>query len=152
MASLNKALLIGNLTRDPELKYTPNGSAVTNFTVAVNRAFTLQTGEKKEETSFIRVIVWGKRAEVCAEYLSKGSQVFVEGRIQTRNWEAQDGSKRTATEVVALSVQFLGRPKGSGASQASNKEGVSQVSLNDASDIDVAPLPDHGASEDDIPF
>ena len=81
MASFNKALLMGNLTRDPELRYIPSGSAVTSFTVAMNRVYKLQTGEKKEETSFVRVVVWGRMAETCGEYLKKGSPVFVEGRL-----------------------------------------------------------------------
>ncbi|MBN1405639.1 MAG: single-stranded DNA-binding protein [Candidatus Omnitrophica bacterium] len=111
MASLNKAFLIGNLTRDPELRYTPSGLAVTSFTVASNRVYVTASGEKKEIVSFVRVVVWGKRAETCGEYLSKGSSVFVEGRIQSRSWQAQDGSKRNTIEVIASNVQFLGAPK-----------------------------------------
>lgn len=107
MANLNKVFLIGNLTRDPELRYIPSGSAVATFTVAVNRVFKSQAGEKKEQTSFIRVVVWGRRAEVCGEYLSKGSPVFVEGRLQSRDWETQDGQKRNTVEVVADNIQFL---------------------------------------------
>ena len=84
MASLNKVFLMGNLTRDPELRYVPSGTAVATFTVAVNRVYTSQAGEKKEEVSFIRIVVWGRRAEVCGEYLSKGSPAFVEGRLQSR--------------------------------------------------------------------
>ena len=112
MASLNKVFLIGNLTRDPELRYIPSGSAVATFTVAVNRVYT-QQGEKKEEVSFIKVVVWAKMAETCGEYLSKGSPVFVEGRIQSRSWETPQGEKRSAVEVIAERVQFLGRAKGS---------------------------------------
>lgn len=108
-ASLNKVLLMGNLTRDPELRYLPSGQPVTTFTIAVNRKYVSQTGEKKEEVSFIRVVVWARRAEVCNEYLKKGSPVFVEGRLQSRSWEAQDGSKRSTIEVVAQDVQFLSR-------------------------------------------
>lgn len=108
-ASLNRVFLIGNLTRDPELRYLPSGQAVATFTLAVNRTYTAGTGERKEDTSFIRIVVWARRAEVCNEYLRRGSPVFVEGRLQSRNWEAQDGSKRTSFEVVANNVQFLGR-------------------------------------------
>lgn len=108
-ASLNKVFLIGNLTRDPELRYIPSGQAVTSFTVATNWAYNSPSGEKKEEVSFVRVVTWGRRAEVCNEYLRKGSPVFVEGRLQSRSWEAQDGSKRSSLEVVASNVQFLGR-------------------------------------------
>ncbi len=111
-ASLNRVLLIGNLTRDPELRYIPSGQAVTTFTVAANRTYMAPTGEKKEEVSFIRVVVWAKRAEVCHEYLKKGSPVFVEGRLQSRSWDAPDGTKRSTIEVVAQNVQFLGRGSG----------------------------------------
>ncbi|MBI3306514.1 MAG: single-stranded DNA-binding protein [Candidatus Omnitrophica bacterium] len=111
-ASLNKVLLIGNLTRDPELRYIPSGQAVTSFTIAINRTYASQSGEKKEEVSFIRVVVWGRTAENCNEYLKKGSQVCVEGRLQSRSWDAQDGTKRSTTEVIAQNVQFLGRPGG----------------------------------------
>ena len=111
-ASFNKVLLMGNLTRDPELRYIPSGQPVTSFTVAVNRSYTGQTGEKKEEVSFIRIVVWGKLAEICNEYLKKGRPVFVEGRLQSRSWEAQDGTKRSMIEVVAQSVQFLGTAGG----------------------------------------
>jgi single-strand DNA-binding protein len=108
-ASFNKVLLMGNLTRDPELRYIPSGQPVTTFTVAVNRAYNSQSGEKKEEVSFIRVVVWAKLAEICNEYLKKGSPVFVEGRLQSRSWDAPDGTKRSTLEVVAQSVQFLSR-------------------------------------------
>ncbi|MFH1867602.1 MAG: single-stranded DNA-binding protein [Candidatus Omnitrophota bacterium] len=111
MANLNKVFMIGNLTRDPELRYLPNGTAVTTFTVASNRAYTLQTGEKKQDVTFMRIVVWARRAEVCGEYLSKGSSVFVEGRLQSRSWEGQDGQKRNTVEVVAENVQFLSRGK-----------------------------------------
>jgi len=121
-ASLNRVLLIGNLTRDPELRYIPSGQAVTTFTVAVNRTYMAQTGEKKEETSFVRVVVWAKRAEVCHEYLRKGSSVFVEGRLQSRSWEAQDGTKRSTIEVVAQNVQFLSRATSKGKSTSAQPE------------------------------
>src|SRR3989338_8814532 len=121
-ASFNKVLILGNLTRDPELRYIPSGQAVTSFTVAVNRTYLANTGEKKEEVSFIRVVVWGRHGEVCNEYLKKGSSVFVEGRLQSRSWEAQDGTKRSTVEVVALTVQFLGRP--GGAKQQTSEENV----------------------------
>lgn len=111
-ASFNKVMLMGNLTRDPELRYVPSGQPVTSFTVACNRSYVSQSGEKKEEVSFIRCVVWGRRAEVCNEYLKKGSPVFVEGRLQSRSWEAQDGSKRSTLEVQAQNVQFLSRGRG----------------------------------------
>lgn len=107
MANLNKVYLMGNLTRDPGLRYIPSGAAVTTFDMAVNRIYTTQSGEKKKDTCFIRVVVWGKMAEVCGEYLSKGSPVFVEGRLQSRTWVGQDGQKRGTIEVVANNIQFL---------------------------------------------
>ena len=107
-ASLNKVFIMGNLTRDPELRYVPSGAAVATFSVAVNRPYKDSAGEKKEEVSFIRVVVWGKMAEVCGEYLTKGRPVLVEGRLKSRSWEDQSGQKRSATEVVANSVQFIG--------------------------------------------
>ena len=142
MANLNKVFLIGNLTRDPELRYIPSGSAVATFTVAVNRVFKSQAGEKKEQVSFIRVVVWGRRAEVCGEYLSKGSPVFVEGRLQSRDWETQDGQKRSTTEVVADNIQFLrmgpkaGGPAGSKSSMP--EEDIATIDLNNEipSDLD----------------
>ncbi len=125
-ASFNKVLLMGNLTRDPELRYVPSGQGVTTFTIAVNRVYNSQSGEKKEEVSFIRVVVWGRMAENCNEYLKKGSPVFVEGRLQSRTWDAQDGTKRSTIEVVAQSVQFLSRGPGKGS------EMPAEVSESDA--------------------
>ena len=134
MASFNKVLLMGNLTRDPELRYVPSGTAVATFTVAVNRVYTSQAGEKKEEVSFIRVVVWGRRAEVCGEYLSKGNPVFVEGRLQSRDWETQDGQKRSTVEVVADNIQFLKMgPKGTAAGAKetpSPEEDIATIDLN----------------------
>src|SRR3989338_4441150 len=114
-ASLNKVLLIGNLTRDPELRYVPSGSAVANFSIAVNRAYTTQGGERREDVCFVRIVAWAKLAEICGEYLTKGSGVFVEGRLQSRSWETDEGQKRTTLEVVADNIQFLDK-KGSTAS------------------------------------
>ncbi len=111
MANFNKVILLGNLTRDPELRHTPAGMAVCSFDLAVNRSYTTRTGERKEETCFITVVVWDKQAQTCAEYLGKGRQVLVEGRLQHRSWETQDGQKRTKHEVVAERVQFVGGRK-----------------------------------------
>ena len=113
MANLNKVFLIGNLTRDPELRYIPSGTAVATFTVAAGRVYTSSSGEKKEETCFVGVVSWARQAELCGEYLSKGSPIFVEGRLQSRSWETADGQKRSTIEVVAQNIQFLGRlPRG----------------------------------------
>jgi single-strand DNA-binding protein len=111
MASLNKVFLIGNLTKDPELRYTPNGTAVTNLRLAVNRRFKDRTGELKEDTCFVTVTAWDKQAEICNQYLQKGRQVFVEGILQSRSWETTDKQKRSTIDVRAERIQFLG-PKG----------------------------------------
>jgi len=111
MASLNKVFLVGNLTRAPELRYTPSGTAVSDLRLAVNRSYTTQGGDRREETSFLTVVVWGKQAESSAQYLDKGSPVLVEGRLQTRDWETKDGQKRNVVEVVAERLQFLGRAR-----------------------------------------
>ncbi len=108
MRGYSKAIIMGNLTRDPELKYLPSGMAVTNFTVAANRKYTPQGGETKEETSFIPVVVWGKQAENCNQYLKKGRAVFVDGDLRQRQYETADGQKRSVIEVHAFTVQFLG--------------------------------------------
>lgn len=104
---LNKVQIIGNLGGDPEMRYTANGNAVTNFSVATSRVFTVD-GDRREETEWFRVTAWGKLAETCAEYLSKGRLVYVEGRMQTRSWEDDSGNKRYATDLVANEVKFLG--------------------------------------------
>ncbi len=98
--SLNRAQLIGNLTRDPELRYTPAGTAVCSFSIATNRNWTTDTGEKKEEVEFHRIVAWAKLAELCSQFLVKGRKVYVEGRLATRSWTAQDGTSRSTTEIV----------------------------------------------------
>jgi single-strand DNA-binding protein len=110
--SLNKAVLIGNLTRDPELRYTPQGSAVCTFGLATNRQWTTESGEKKEDVEFHRIVAWNKLAELCAQLLTKGRKVYLEGRIQTRNWDAQDGTKRTTTEIVISEMIILDSRRG----------------------------------------
>jgi len=137
MTSLNRVFLIGNLTRDPELRYIPSGTAVTTFTVAANRTYTSQAGEKKEDTCFVRVVVWARRAEVCGEFLSKGSLVFVEGRLQSRSWQDQNGQKRSTIEVIANNVQFLGKTKGSSAPPQSQEQ--------------IMPSPEEAPRELDVP-
>lgn len=98
--SLNRVQLIGNLTRDPELRYTPNGTAVCSFGIATNRSWTTDGGEKKEETEFHRIVSWNKLAELCSQFLTKGRKVYLEGRLATRSWTGQDGAQRTTTEIV----------------------------------------------------
>ncbi len=110
-ANLNKTFLIGNLTRDPELRYIPSGTAVANFGLAVNRKYTNSDGEKMDDVCFVDVVAWDKLAEICGEYLSKGSPVLIEGRLQMDSWEQEDGQKRSKLKVVAQSIQFLGGGK-----------------------------------------
>ena len=105
---LNKALIIGNLGRDPEMRYTQGGQAVTNFSVATSRRWTGPDGEQREDTEWHRIVAWGKLAEICNEYLSKGRSVYIEGRIQTRQYEDREGVTRYTTEIVALEMQMLG--------------------------------------------
>ena len=137
--NLNKAMLIGRLTRDPEMRYTQSGTAMTRFGIATNRYGTGPDGERKEFTDFHNVVAWnqGKRnlAEICAQYLKKGSLVYVEGRLQTRSWEGQDGQKRTTTEINAQDVQFL-ESRGSGGGGG----GAEAIS-----DDEFAPTPGAGA-------
>ena len=132
MASLNKVFLMGNLTRDPELRYTPSGTAVTTLGLAVNNKFK-RGDEWVEDVLFIDVTVWGKSAENCTEYLSKGSPVMVEGRLKHHTWEAQDGQKRSKVDVTAMSVQFLSGGKGGGgkAAQSDHDSGQPPVSDDD---------------------
>jgi single-strand DNA-binding protein len=113
----NKVILIGNLTRDPEMRYTPQGTSVCNFGIAVNRKFR-QGDEVKEEVTFINVVVFGKQADTCGQYLNKGSSVLVEGRLQERRWETEDGQKRSKHEVVAQGVRFLSKKQGAGDMEA----------------------------------
>jgi len=109
MAGLNKVILIGNLGRDPELRYTASGQAVANFTLATTESISKRDGGREDRTEWHRIVAWGKLAEICGEYLSKGRQIYVEGRLQTREWEDRDGNKRWTTEIVARNMQMLGR-------------------------------------------
>ncbi len=152
MASLNRVMLIGNLTRDPELRYIPSGSAVTSFTLAMNRVYKLQTGEKKEEVSFVRVVVWGRLAEVCNDYLKKGRPVFVEGRLQSRSWDGADGQKKSTLEVIAQNIQFLGQ---SGSAPGGGRDrGAESPELAAAPDMPEIQLeePAGKGGEDEVPF
>ena len=151
MANLNKVFLIGNLTRDPELRYIPSGTAVTTFTVASNRAYTLASGEKREEACFVRVVAWARQAELCGEYLSKGSPVFVEGRLQSRSWETPDGQKRSTIEVVAQNIQFLGKaPRAAESLGGTPKEEVSSGAAEEPPQ-EAAPPPVE-ATPGEVPF
>jgi single-strand DNA-binding protein len=113
--SVNKVILVGRLGQNPEVRYTPSGSAVANFSVATNEAWTDKSGQKQERTEWHRIVVWGKLAELCSKYLEKGRQCYVEGRLQTRSWQDKDGQTKYSTEVQAQTVQFLGGERGAGA-------------------------------------
>jgi len=136
MASMNKVLLIGNVGADPEMRFTPSGIPVTSFSVATNRMFTSPDGERKQETTWFRVVTFRKQAESCSQFLTKGQRVYVEGSLRTRVWEGQDGQKRTSVEVLADRVLFL------------DKQAVATLPSED--------LPSEGADEsvapEDLPF
>lgn len=134
MASLNKVFLMGNLTRDPELRYTANGTSLASFGLAVNRRFK-QAEEWKEEVCFVDVTVWGKQAESCSEYLSKGRGVLVEGRLRYRSWETEEGQRKNKIEVVATNVQFL--PRSSNQSTQEEHTAMPQSVSNEGSLDDV---------------
>lgn len=149
MANLNKVLLMGNLTRDPELRYAPNGTAVTTFTIAIGRVFNSPTGEKKEDVCYVRIVSWAKLAQICGEYLFKGRPVFVEGRLQSRSWQAQDGSKRNTMEVVAQNVQFLGKGK---SAEGQTKESRFEVTPDDMPGSGLDNLSLEGKQDEQVPF
>jgi len=119
---VNKAILVGNLGSDPEMRYTPSGQGVCEFRVATNESWNDKNGQRQERTEWHRIVVWGKRAEVCSKYLSKGRSVYVEGRIQTRTYDDKDGNKRYITEIVAQDVQFLGGGGRDGARDNKNSD------------------------------
>jgi len=151
MVSLNRVLLIGNLTKDPELRYTPSGTPVANLRLAVNSSFKDQSGQRKEETCFVTIVVWSKQAEICNQYLKKGRSVFIEGRLLYRSWEAE-GKTRSTMEVRADRVQFLGSPGGgaggAGRDQAAAPEPVEAV-RHDAPEVEAGAEADQDA---DVPF
>jgi single-strand DNA-binding protein len=140
MASYNRVLLMGNLTRNPEIRYTPAGTAVADLGLAVNENFKNKAGETVEQTCFVDVVVWGRQAETSAEYLQKGSPVFVEGRLQLDQWESQQGEKRSKLRVRADRVQFLGSP-----SKGTEYAGAPAAKENSAP-------PPPPADDDDVPF
>ena len=151
MASFNKVILLGNLTRDPEVRYTPKGTAVTDLGLAVNRTYTADNGEKREEVTFVDVTFWGRTAEVAGEYLKKGRPVFVEGRLQLDSWDdKQSGQKRTKLKVIGENMQMLGAPRGAGGSGGGDEEGSSATRPTRS-----APPPKAAPSapdDDEIPF
>jgi single-strand DNA-binding protein len=148
MASFNKVMLLGNLTRDPEVKYTPKGSAVADIGLAVNRTYTTDGGEKREETTFVDVTMWGRQAEIAGEYLKKGRPLFVEGRLQLDTWDdKQTGQKRSKMRVVCENFQMLGSRDGGGESGG----GGGRSSGGGSRPAKSAPAAEE-SSDDDIPF
>ncbi len=139
MLNLNRAQILGNLTRDPEMRFTPNGQAVANFTVATNRKWKNTDGSDGDSTEYHDVVVWGKQAESVVPMLKKGAPAFVEGRLQTRSWEGQDGVKRYRTEIIAENIIVLG---GKGSSVSSNPlEQMNQESNKTSEEIDIEDIP-----------
>ncbi len=141
MASVNKVILIGNLGRDPELRFTRDGQGVANFTLATNERWRDKDGQNQERTEWHRIVVWGKTAENCAQYLQKGRSCYIEGRIQSREWEDKEGNKRQTTEIVAQNVTFLGG-RGEGGGGGGRPGGGTQD----------APPPEPGPDGSEIPF
>ena len=142
MAGVNKVILVGRLGQDPELRYTPDGTAVANFSIATSESWKdKSTGEKKEKTEWHKIVAWRKLGELCGEYLAKGRQVYIEGRLQTRDWQDKDGNKRYTTEVVATEVQFLGSRESSGPRDAYGGPPPSETEP-----------PRLDSQDDDIPF
>jgi single-strand DNA-binding protein len=135
MAGVNKAILIGNLGADPEMRYTSSGTAVANFRIATTERWNNPNGEKEERTEWHRIVAFGRLGEICGEYLAKGKQVYIEGRLQTRNWEDRDGNQRTTTEIVATGMQMLGQASGGGTRFQERDEPPSQGEPNKDQDI-----------------
>jgi single-strand DNA-binding protein len=139
MAGINKVILIGNLGKDPELRYTPGGQAVASFSLATSEKWRDKDGVMQDKTEWHNIVVWGRQAEVAKEYLAKGKQVYIEGRIQTRSWEDKEGNKRYTTEIVGQRMQFLG-------TRDSGKEAPSDMPA------EAPPVGDIAGEDEDLPF
>lgn len=148
--SLNKVMIIGRLGQDPELKYTPGGAAVCNFSIATSESWTDKSGQKQEKTEWHRIVVWGKLAELCNQYLGKGRQAFVEGKLQTRAWEDKEGQKRYTTEIMANTVQFLDSKQTGSTGAVANDKNTQTMDTNATTGYNIESN-DQFAS-DDIPF
>jgi single-strand DNA-binding protein len=142
MAGINKVILIGNLGKDPELRYTPGGQAVASFSLATSEKWRDKDGVMQDRTEWHNIVVWGRQAEIAKEYLAKGRQVYIEGRIQTRSWDDKDGNKRYTTEIIALRMQFLGAREQVPAGAASGAEAPPEA----------PPAGDLSGEDDDLPF
>jgi single-strand DNA-binding protein len=149
---VNKVILVGNLGNDPEMRHTPSGAGVCEFRLATGESWNDKNGQRQERTEWHRIVVWGKMADICSKYLSKGRQVYVEGRLQTRTWDDKEGNKRYMTEVVANEIKFLGNKEGGGGGGGSGRGGT-------GGGMDEPPPPSDfgggsfgGGPDDDIPF
>ena len=147
---VNKVILVGNLGVDPEMKYTPSGAGVCEFRLATNESWMDKAGQKQERTEWHRIVVWGKRGEICAKFLSKGRQVYIEGRLRTRSWEDQTGNKRYMTEIIADDVQFLGSREGGGG--GGGRGGGDDPPPNEPDSGGYGGGGGGGGPDDDIPF
>lgn len=157
MGNVNKVFLMGNLTRDPELRYTPNGAAVASFGIAVNRVWNTPEGEQKKETCFVDASIFGKRAEVVSKYFSKGKPIFIEGRLQFHQWETKDGQKRNTLRVVVENFEFIGAPATTASSSLPERRSQSgKQASHEVVTTPVEPGPenirDDDVSNDEIPF
>jgi single-strand DNA-binding protein len=153
MASFNKVILLGNLTRDPEVRYTPKGTAVTDLGLAVNRTYTADNGEKREEVTFVDVTFWGRTAEVAGEYLKKGRPVFVEGRLQLDSWDDKtSGQKRSKLKVIGENMQMLGSPRGAGGGAGGDEEGGSSAPRSSSRPAPPPKAAPSAPDDDEIPF
>jgi single-strand DNA-binding protein len=157
--SVNKVILLGRLGKDPEIKYTANGNAVCNFTIATSESWSDKNGQKQERTEWHRIVVWGKLGELCNQYLKKGREAFVEGKLQTRSWDGQDGKKNYTTEILADNVRFIGGAAttgtGAGAGRTYNQndsmnQDMGQNNYNQEQNFEIAS--DASFASDDIPF
>ena len=139
--TLNKVMVIGNLGADPEMRYTANGTAVTNFSIAANERYTDRAGQQQDRTEWFRIVTFDRLAELCSQYLTKGRQVYVEGRLQTRSWDGQDGQKHYMTEVIAQTVRFLGGVAGGGSGRGESFDPGMPVGADAGGDMDPDDLP-----------
>jgi single-strand DNA-binding protein len=151
--SVNKVILVGRLGRDPETRYTGSGQAVANFTLATDSAYKDRAGERQKRTEWHRIVAWGKLAEICQQYLKKGAQVYIEGRLQTREWEDKSGQKRSTTEIVASDMRMLGsRSDSAAAAGAGTAPGASRAAEYEAPAPDESGSQESSISDEDIPF
>lgn len=150
--SVNKVILVGRLGRDPETRYTGSGQAVANFTLATDSTYKDRSGERQKRTEWHRIVAWGKLAEICQQYLKKGSQVYIEGRLQTRDWEDKSGQKRSTTEIVASDMRMLGSRGDSAAAAGASAGGPARAADSEAPMPDEAGSQETTISDEDIPF